>query len=126
VYEDALQRGRTVVIAMVGEKEDEDSVRELLDDCHAESLDAARQQRWAGLRDASAEHYDVRGNALPVDEDAFRNGFEAALSPRVRGRTYGEAFDLLRTRHPNDYDTSNYQRGYEHGREYLSSETALR
>lgn len=121
VYEDALRQGRTVVIAMVDDKEEEDSVREILDDSHAESLDAARKRWWAGLRNAEAEHYESQGIASPVDENAFRRGFEAALSPWVRGRTYREAIDILRSRHPVDYDKDNYQRGYERGREYLTS-----
>jgi hypothetical protein len=121
IYEDALRQGRTVVIAMVDNKEVEESVRDVLDSCGAESLDAARQRWWTGLRDAEAEHYESPNGDSTMDEDTFRNGFEAALSPWARGRTYEESIDFVRTRHPNEYDKRAYRQGYERGQAYLEA-----
>jgi len=111
---------------MVEEKEDEELVREVLNYCGAESLDAARQRWWAGLRDAEAEHYDGPPADFPIDENTFRKGFEAALSPWARGRTFEEALDFVRTRHPSECDKPAYRQGYERGQAYLAaSETGL-
>lgn len=121
VYEDALRQGRTVVVVTVEEKDNEKPVRELLDRYGAESLDAARQRWWTGLRDAEEERYDSPDGSFHEDESTFRKGFEAALSPRARTRTYEEARDFLRTRHPSEYDKPAYRRGYERGRAYLAA-----
>jgi hypothetical protein len=126
VYEDALRQGRSVVIAMVDEKDDEESVHSILDDCGAESLDAARQQWWVGLRDAEAQRYESPNGNFSADEETFRKGFEAAMSPWARGRSYEEATDFLRTRHPGEFDKRAYRRGYERGQTYLvTSESGL-
>lgn len=127
IYEDALRQGRTVVIATVDEKENEKPVRDLLDKCGAESLDAARQRWWTGLRGAEEEQYESPdGGSFHQDENTFRKGFEAALSPAARSRAYQEALDFLRTRHPSEYDKRAYRLGYERGRAYLAaSETGL-
>lgn len=127
VYEDALRQGRTVVVAMVEEKENEEPVRDLLDRYGAESLDAARQRWWTGLRDVEEAQYESpNGNNFRDDESTFRRGFEAALSPWARSRTYEEARDFLRARHPGEYDKPAYRKGFERGRAYLAAcETGL-
>jgi hypothetical protein len=52
VYEDALRKGRSVVIALADESK-APLLRELLKAEGAEAVDAAREQWWIGLRDAS-------------------------------------------------------------------------
>ncbi|MGH7845194.1 MAG: hypothetical protein ACREQW_08500, partial [Candidatus Binatia bacterium] len=51
-YEDALRKGRSVVIFQGDEGEEIQTGREALLQAGAESLDAAREQWWIGLRDA--------------------------------------------------------------------------
>lgn len=59
-YEDALRTGRSVVFAAVEDKRDEDTVRAILSDFGAESIDAARARWTTGLRDASDEVFDTQ------------------------------------------------------------------
>ncbi len=115
VYEDALRHGHTVVIAMVGAKDNEDPVREVMQQCGAESIDAAREKWWLGLRDAEGEHY---GADFERDEPVYRSGFEAALSPHTRGAHFAEAAPVLRERYPREYDAAPFRKGYDRGREH--------
>ena len=52
VYEDALRQGRTVLIILTEDETQADAAREVLAEAGAESIDAAREQWWLGLRDA--------------------------------------------------------------------------
>src|SRR4029434_2882867 len=72
VYEDALRRGRTVVIALAKDDEQAEAARTALEEVGAESIDAARKQWWIGLRDAEAEHYSAGERDFTADEAAYR------------------------------------------------------
>jgi hypothetical protein len=54
VYQDALRKGRTVLIVLTEDEEQAGMVRGELTQAGAESLDAAREDWWVGLRDAEA------------------------------------------------------------------------
>ena len=54
----------------------------------AESIDAAREEWWVGLRDAEEETYRAQGRDFKADEAAYRRGFELALNPKRRGKSY--------------------------------------
>lgn len=45
----------------------------------AESVDAAREEWWIGLRSAEKEHYHALGGHFDSAEPDYRRGFEAAL-----------------------------------------------
>src|SRR6202049_2576246 len=80
VYQDALRRGRTVVVAMAEDQTQAQAAREALELAGAESIDRAREMWWVGLRDVEKEHYEsTSGRNFQVDEPAFRRGFEAGL-----------------------------------------------
>ncbi|MGH7962287.1 MAG: hypothetical protein ACRERD_10770, partial [Candidatus Binatia bacterium] len=82
VYEDALRQGRTVVIALADDDDQAERVQSVLSQCGAESVDAAREKWWVGLRDAEAEEYAaprVGNGNFQHDESIYRCGFEAAL-----------------------------------------------
>src|SRR5580704_11306685 len=74
VYEDALRKGRSVVIALADETK-ASLFRELLKAEGAEEVDAAREQWWIGLRDAEHEHYSALGKNFGDDEKFYRLGF---------------------------------------------------
>ncbi len=88
LYEDALRKGRSVVIALADSDQLAETARAELGRAGAESVDAARDQWWTGLRDAEQEHYSNQGGNFNVDEAAYRLGFEASLHPDRRGRNY--------------------------------------
>lgn len=116
VYEDALRRGRTVVIAVGEQDEQGDAARRALEEAGAESVDAAREQWWVGLRDAEEARYE--GGDFQADEPTFRRGFEASLHPKARGRSYEEANEFLRGCYGEECEREPFRRGYERGSAY--------
>lgn len=116
LYEDALRQGRTVVIAIAEDAAQAGAAGDLMVRAGAESIDAARQQWWLGLRPAEEAAYTV--GDFTRDEPLYRQGFEAALSPSLRGRTYEEAREELARRHPGAYRDEAFRRGYERGRRH--------
>lgn len=119
VYEDALRRGRTVLIAFGEDDEQEHVARRLMRDGGAESLDAARESWWLGVRSAEKEHYEAQGKNFQRDERAYRHGFEAALRPAMRGRPYEDALESLRRYYP-DAAESCFRRGYDRGQAHFT------
>lgn len=118
VYEDALRRGHTVVVALIDDDTPAASVREALARAGAETIDAAREQWWLGLRSAELEHYPGGAPAFERDELLFRRGFEAALGAESRSWSWDEAAASLRTRDGADADAPAYRAGWERGQEY--------
>jgi len=61
VYEDALRKGLSVILAFPDDQNTAESARRLLAEEGAESIDEARKQWWIGLRSARREQYSQRG-----------------------------------------------------------------
>lgn len=118
VYEDALRQGRSVVIASAASDEQGAAARNILAEAGAESLDAARESWWIGLRDAEKEDYTGQSMDFETDEQIYRRGFEAALHPSVRGAKFEEARERLRTRHGVEHDEDAFRLGYERGQRH--------
>lgn len=118
VYEDALRRGRSVVVAFTEDDTEKDAAREVLSQAGAESLDAARDEWWVGLRDAEQEEYSKEGGDFGADEAMFRQGFEASLHPRSRGRSYDETREELLKHHGEACTAEAFRRGYARGCDY--------
>ncbi len=117
VYMDALRQGRTVVVVLAIDTREADSARATLEAAGAESVDAAREDWWLGLRSAERERYLAEGRDFEADEPVFRLGFEAARGPGDR-RTYREAQADLARRYPKVYDEPAFKVGYERGAAY--------
>ncbi len=120
IYEDALRKGRTVVVVMA-EDDDANAVRGALELAGAESVDRAREMWWLGLRDVEKERYTAEGANFEHDEPAFRDGFEAALQLRNRNRSYEDCYQELAERDPRVYKSEAFRRGYERGLQYLEA-----
>jgi len=73
VYEEALRNGRIVVIVEAENDHDAEAVHSALDAAGAESVDAARDAWWVGLRDEESRAYAQRGR---VYDDTRRGGEE--------------------------------------------------
>ena len=119
-YEDALRQCRTVVIATSTDDDIIAKGRAVIERNGAESLDAAREKWWIGVRDAEEEQYDAPTGEFKKHESRYRSGFEAALYPECRGKTYENASAKLRELHPDLCDDEAFRRGYERGRSYYS------
>ncbi len=125
VYEDALRKGRSVLITLADDEAAAARVRELLKVEGAETVDAARDQWWIGLRDAENEHYSSFSRNLSEDEKFYRLGFESALHARSRCKEYDQVLaemsvqiEELERRYPGAEVADAFQKGYERGRDY--------
>ncbi|MBA3805146.1 MAG: hypothetical protein H0X14_05475 [Acidobacteria bacterium] len=118
VYEDALRQGRSVVIAIAETDEQAEAARETITRAGAESLDAARDEWWVGLRDAEEEEYERQGGDFKGDESAYRHGFEASQHPKGRGRSFDEDAERLQERYGDEYAQASFRRGYLRGQHY--------
>jgi hypothetical protein len=118
IYEDALRKGRSVLFVLAKDTDQADQVREALASAGAESLDAAHEHWWLGLRDAEAEAYTAEGLDFTADEPLYRKGFEAALRPAAAGKSYAEALEFLQIAYPEEHGEEAFRRGYARGRAY--------
>ena len=117
-YEDALRQGRSVIIVMANGATEAQRAQEILAEAGAESLDAARNDWWIGVRDAESEHYRALGHNFEQDHDVYRQGFESALRRPGRGRSFDEAAEYLKSEYPDVWETDAFRAGYARGRQY--------
>ncbi|HEY6181922.1 MAG TPA: hypothetical protein VIW67_06725 [Terriglobales bacterium] len=125
VYEDALRKGRSVVIALSDSTGTAALLSDILKAEGAETIDAARDQWWIGLRSAEQNHYAATGRNFTDDEKFYRLGFEAALHARMRCREFDQVsaemsatLEDVQRQYPNAKVEEPYTRGYQRGREY--------
>lgn len=125
VYEDALSKGCSVVIAMAKDEHEAVHFRELLETEGAESIDAAREKWWIGLRSAEKEHYSGHSRNFSNDERFYRLGFEAALHARTRCKEYDQILAEMDSKirdiereYPGMNAGEPFREGFERGREY--------
>jgi hypothetical protein len=118
IYEDALRHGHSVLVAFARDEEQRDAVRATLEAEGAETVDAARERWWVGLREAEeAEYEGAKGDFRSV-EQSFRAGFEAALRAGRPGRPWDDAAADLRREHGEAPQQAAFRRGYERGLAY--------
>jgi hypothetical protein len=125
VYEDALRQGRSVVVALAEHEESASRLRELMKKEGAESVDAAREQWWIGLRSAEESHYSKSGKNFANDERFYRLGFQAALHAKTRCMEFDQvsgamnaALEDVQRQHPGVDVEEAFTRGYQRGRDY--------
>jgi hypothetical protein len=125
VYEDALRQGRSVVVALAENEESASHLRELMKAEGAESVDAAREQWWIGLRSAEENHYSKSGKNFANDERFYRLGFQAALHSKTRCMEFDQvsgarnaALEDVQREHPGVDVEEAFTRGYQRGRDY--------
>jgi hypothetical protein len=110
LYEDAVKKGRSVVIAFAENEQLEENARAAMASAGAESVDAARENWWLGLRDAEAAHYESTGKRFDDDEANYRRGFETAL--RNRGA------DIAKLPQSGEVSDEAFRCGYDRGCAY--------
>ena len=121
LYEDALVQGKSLVIVSSPGEDEIERARGLMEQEGAESIDAARQKWWIGLRDAEEAEYESPNGAFRAVEAIYRRGFEAALEPEWRGKSWGDAEAGSRAHHGRFANEAGFRRGYERGQAYLST-----
>jgi len=125
VYEDALCRGRSVVIVLAENANAAEPLRALLKSEGAEAMEAARQQWWIGVKSTEREQYAATGRDFGNDEEFYRRGFEDALHARNRCKEFDQVsaemeskLAELQEKYPGAEIEEAYTRGYRRGREY--------
>jgi hypothetical protein len=96
--------------------------RELMAESGAETVDAAREAWWIGLQDAEREHYQALGRNFDEDSSAYRAGYEAALRPAWRGRSYEQLTADLQHAYPDLWQSEAFRHGFERGQAYRPAE----
>ena len=124
VYEDALRRGHSVVLALADSDQQRDAAREVFRQTGAESIDAARERWWGGLREGERLHARREGYRFSEVEPVYRRGFQAALHPEARDREYENAPEGVRLRHREVWSEGSFRCGYERGCEWVRSRAA--
>jgi hypothetical protein len=122
VYRDALQKGRNIVIAMAEDDAQATQVRQLLAELGAESVDAAREDWWIGLRDAEEAEYTRRGGDFTKDEMLYRLGFDAAFRLTEQPPPFDHVRLILHQRHGAAVDEPAFRAGYDRGRALRSGD----
>jgi hypothetical protein len=116
-YEDALRQGRSVVIGLTESDDQIEAGRDALRKAGAETLDAAREKWWIGLKDAEETVYTTPEGFKDV-ETTYRRGFTAALEPGIRGQSFEAAGEYLQKNYPEFCREESFRRGFERGRHY--------
>jgi hypothetical protein len=122
VYRDALQKGRSIVIAMAEDDAQATQVCRLLAELGAESVDAAREDWWIGLRDAEEAEYTRRGGDFTKDEMLYRLGFDAAFRLAKQPPPFDHVRLILHQRHGAAVDEPAFRAGYDRGRALRSGD----
>ncbi len=118
VYEDAVRRGHSIVVVMPADADEHERAVAVLEGSGAESVDAARERWWIGLRDSEAFEYRAEGFDFQRDEAVYREGFEAALALSMHDPAERNAETFLRDRYPATHREPAFRRGYDRGRAY--------
>jgi hypothetical protein len=126
LYEDALRRGHTVLIAYAEDGSQAGKAREIFDRNGAEDEETLREKWWQPIRDRERESYAATGRNFDSDEASYRRGFHAAQHPQRRGKVYSEIESHLRESYTDDELDTAFQHGYERGRAFYVSSMGIR
>jgi hypothetical protein len=123
VYEDALARGRSIVLVTPDSDRAEETL-EVLKSAGAETIDAARESWWVGLRDWYEANYQAPEPAVLWDNPLCRIGFEAALRHDALGKSETEGKAELADENPGAAHDDALWIGYSEGRAYARARRA--
>lgn len=121
VYEDALRRGRWLLIIHSPDEHQIKAALPLLDRLDTESFEDAREMWWRQLRENELQHYEGSSDEFIQTEAVYRKGFEAALAADIRGHSYTEVLPTLQKRYPDTYETEPFAQGYQRGHTYFTA-----
>jgi len=128
VYEDALRKGRSVVIVLAEEGSTTEPFRHSFLERGGTAIEAARQEWWVGLRGTEGEHYSASGRNFSNDEKFYRLGFEAALHARTRCMEFDQVsaemaskLEDLEQQYPEAQIEEAFTRGYQRGRAHFQA-----
>ncbi len=112
--EHALRAGNSAVVIEARDSSQFDMARGVIRDAGGDELRAVRDRWWLEQR---AKEHQYNGESLG-DEPAFRRGFEAALTPAARGKTFEQCRIELEKRNPGNVEDPAFRRGFERGQAF--------
>ncbi|HEY6804977.1 MAG TPA: hypothetical protein VI306_15490 [Pyrinomonadaceae bacterium] len=115
LFEDALRHGKSVVVAYAEEGEQAAKAREALSRAGSLDLDTMRDNWWAEVRADELDHYRSLGRDFQSDEPSYRKGFQAALHPNRRGRSFADCKSELNDCFKPDDLNEAFENGYDRG-----------
>jgi len=115
VFEDALRHGKSVLIAHIDDEDQADRARDAIESAGAEDIEQLREDWWEELKEGERAHYQRHDRDFARDEASYRRGYQAALHPRRRGKSYSEVEDELRTAYLGITLDMPFREGYERG-----------
>lgn len=116
VYEDALRKGNSVVVAYV--EDGEDRARDITRRNGSLDVDELRDRWWRERKAEEQKAYEQAGGDFTRDEENYRRGFQAALHAKRRGKPFDEVQQELRNTYDEAQLDSAFRQGYERGRRY--------
>jgi len=121
IYEEALRQGAHVLIIQPINDEDEEVAHNILATHEAESATQARERWWQQLHANEESAYPQESKPFSVVESRYRQGFEAALDARLRGRTREEKDAFLVQHHSAIAQDDAFRRGFTRGEHYYEA-----
>ena len=118
-YEESLRRGEAIVFVDATDEDERTRVRHVLEQAGGVSVDTKRRDWWGGMREYEREHARSRG--VDWNESDYRAGFEAALHPVTRGRSYDECVAYIETCYPEPCRRDAFRVAFDRGQQYLVS-----
>jgi hypothetical protein len=118
-YEESLRRGEAIVFVDAPNDDDRTRLRHVLEQAGGVSIDTKRREWWGTVRDQEREH--VRSRGLDWNENDYRSGFEAALHPGTRGRSYDQCVAYIETCYPEPCRKDAFRVAFDRGQQYLVS-----
>ncbi len=115
LYEDALAHGKSIVFATPASEDQVKIARDVLEKSGAESLDAAREAWWVGIREAEKAHYQSAGRDFDSAEVHYRCGFLAAFRSELQNVPYEAALPAFRKEFGEAALDEAFRKGYERG-----------
>ena len=115
LYEDALAQGKGIVFVFPNSDNEASSAETALAQAGAETLDAAREAWWIGIRDVERARYDASEQDFDAAERVYRKGLMAALRPDARGKTFDQERPVLRERFGDLVDDQAFRQGFTRG-----------
>jgi hypothetical protein len=123
VYEEALRRGHSVVLAYADDSDFADRAREIMERNGGLDFNSVRESWWDKLRDDERKQYQTSGRDFDRDEVSYRRGFQAALHSKRRGKSYPQAEAELRDAYDDSQLDTAFRLGYERGLRYQTTVT---
>jgi hypothetical protein len=121
IYEEALRRGNSVVLAFVDEGDNADPAREIMQRHGSLDVEQIHESWWESRREEERAHYATTGGDFESDEEHYREGFQAALHPKRRGKSYADVEPELKQAYDESELDSAFRQGYERGLRYQVS-----